>query len=289
MSPRIETITHHGQPALALNAQGATAIVTLFGGQLVSWRSAAGCEHLYCSPRAVFDGATAIRGGVPVCFPQFAARGSGTHHGFARLATWEVAETREIAGTALVALRLAPGLPGWPDDWPHRATVELSVLLDAARIDIELSVENTGDTPFDFAAALHTYLAVDALEEARLSGLRGCTYRDSTQADAAGQERADALMVEGEIDRIYRNVKGALMLEDGARVIGIHADHLPDAVVWNPGPERCAALADMPADGWRKMLCVEAGAILEPPRLAPGDEWWGRQSLVDLALAAKSV
>jgi glucose-6-phosphate 1-epimerase len=39
-------------------------------------------------------------------------------------------------------------------------------------------------------------------------------------------------------------------------------------------------MTDMPPDGWRHMLCVEAASADTPVRLAPGKEWYGRQSLV---------
>ena len=82
----------------------------------------------------------------------------------------------------------------------------------------------------------------------------------------------------GEIDRIYAQVRGDLLLRDGPRRLRIDAQDLPDTVLWNPGPDACAKLADMPADGWRHMLCVEGGRILEPITLAPGEDWTGRQS-----------
>ena len=51
-------------------------------------------------------------------------------------------------------------------------------------------------------------------------------------------------------------------------------------VVWNPWVDRCAQLADMPPDDWRQMLCVEAAAVDKPISVAPGEEWYGRQTLV---------
>ena len=51
-------------------------------------------------------------------------------------------------------------------------------------------------------------------------------------------------------------------------------------VVWNPGAEKTAQLKDMPADDWRKMLCVEAALVFEPALLPPGEEWSGMQTLV---------
>jgi glucose-6-phosphate 1-epimerase len=52
-----------------------------------------------------------------------------------------------------------------------------------------------------------------------------------------------------------------------------------ETVVWNPGAVLGAKLADMPADGFRHMLCVEAARIDEPVLLAPGAQWQGWQQL----------
>ncbi|MBV5344762.1 MAG: D-hexose-6-phosphate mutarotase, partial [Rhodoferax sp.] len=63
--------------------QGDSVLVSAQGAQVLSWQSA-GRERLYLSPQSVFDGHTPIRGGVPICFPQFNQRGALPKHGFAR-------------------------------------------------------------------------------------------------------------------------------------------------------------------------------------------------------------
>ena len=40
-----------------------------------------------------------------------------------------------------------------------------------------------------------------------------------------------------------------------------------------------AELADMPDDGWREMLCVEAASIDAPVTLQPGAQWGLKQTL----------
>ena len=68
-------------PAVTIRAtDGAQATVTLYGGHLVSWRGSDGRERLFCSRESALDGSRAIRGGVPVIFPQFGARGAGMRH-----------------------------------------------------------------------------------------------------------------------------------------------------------------------------------------------------------------
>jgi hypothetical protein len=69
---------------------GASAIVYLWGATLTSYRTATGVENIFVSPGALFDGKKAIRGGVPVVFPQFGQPSKAMpQHGFARCARAE--------------------------------------------------------------------------------------------------------------------------------------------------------------------------------------------------------
>ena len=50
-------------------------------------------------------------------------------------------------------------------------------------------------------------------------------------------------------------------------------------VVWNPGPVRAAALADLPDADWLQMLCVEAAQVFDPVSIPAGGQWVGWQRL----------
>jgi glucose-6-phosphate 1-epimerase len=52
-----------------------------------------------------------------------------------------------------------------------------------------------------------------------------------------------------------------------------------NTVVWNPAEALCVRLADMPDDGWRQMLCVEAAQVYAPITLPAGGRWAGWQRL----------
>lgn len=282
MPATIERIDFHGQPALRLaTAAGARAVVALQGAQVLSWAPPGGEERLYLSPQAVFDGRTPIRGGVPVCFPQFAGLGPLPAHGFARTLPWTVATERTGSDFALVGLTLSDS-EATRKSWPHAFHAELDILIEDSRLDLELEVENTGTQSFAFTAALHSYLAVREVEESRIEGLHGFHYRDRTAADRVGRDSGDVLVIEAETDRIYHDVDRPLLLREYDRSLGINADGFPDVVVWNPWVARCAALADLPDDGFRHMLCIEAAAARQPVSLPAGQRWWGRQTLVAL-------
>jgi glucose-6-phosphate 1-epimerase len=282
MPSDIELSRFHGLDAVELHApDGARATVLLHGGHVVSWIPAGANEQLYLSPKSGFAPGQAIRGGVPVIFPQFNARGPLQRHGFARNMLWQLVSAKQEAGDALAVLRLAD------DDatlaiWPHRFNLELRVSVRAGTLTLALSCENRGDSAFTFTGALHTYRRVGSLAATRLQGLAGMQYWDSV-ADTNQPQEDEWLAPAGDLDRVYYKVDRDLLLTEpsnsGERRLQIHQQGFGDAVVWNPGAEKCAALADMPPDGYLNMLCVEAAAIAEPINLASGERWTGVQKL----------
>jgi glucose-6-phosphate 1-epimerase len=275
---------HHGQPALLIRApDGAQATVLLHGAHVVSWVPAGGTEQLYLSPTADYSVGKAVRGGIPVIFPQFEKKGpdrSLPRHGFVRNRAWQLESQRQGTVHAQATFQLSDS-----DEtralWPHGFELELTVSVSGAQLELELYVRNSGSTAWPFSAALHTYLGVDELARVRLHGLQGLTYVDNLRNAEAVEEHPEKAFAD-EVDRIY-GMASSLLLTEGQRKLQIQSDNLPDAVVWNPGREKCAALGDMPEDGWQHMLCVEAARILQPKTLSPGEEWTGRQSLTLLA------
>lgn len=268
-----------GQPAVHLRApDGAQATVLLHGGQVVSWLPALGEEQLYLSPASAFGGTAAVRGGVPVIFPQFNQQGPLPKHGFARHRAWTLQEALVRGDHAFAVLRLDA------DDatraiWPQPFALEMTVSVDGPRLEMELAVINTGDHAIDFQAALHTYLRCADVRQAQLEGLMNVNYQDAV-LDQPRQQWVDVVTVAQELDRIYWDAPRTLLLREAGRKLHILSSGFEDTVVWNPGPDKCAALADMPDDDWLTMLCVEAAQIGNPVRLAPGEEWTGMQTLV---------
>jgi glucose-6-phosphate 1-epimerase len=277
----LRSLVFRGQPAILLGLpEGDACTVALHGAHLLSWTTADGMERLYLSPEALFDGRSAIRGGVPVCWPQFNQRGALPKHGFARNSAWR-AEAFDAAAPSELVLSLVD------DDasralWPHAFRATLRVTLAPGALRVALAVRNTDAAPWSFTAALHTYLRVGDIADARLEGLQGAPRWDAVRDDRL-VETAGALRFDAEFDSVYAAPAAPLRLlqPSGALAIAQSAS-CTETVVWNPGAELAAKLADLPDEGYRHMLCVEAARIDEAVLLPAGAEWQGWQQLTVL-------
>ena len=118
---------------------GDSVAVALQGAQVLSWRTADGAdgvERLYLSPCSAADGHSAIRGGIPVCFPQFNQRGPAPglpKHGFARNLPWQVAQQGD--GVLEMVLHSSEATHAW---WPESFEARLSVMLAPNRLRVRL-------------------------------------------------------------------------------------------------------------------------------------------------------
>lgn len=275
------------------NAAGDEASVSLHGAQLLEWAPAGAGPQLYRSPLARPAPGKSLRGGTPVCFPQFSDRGPLPRHGFVRNSHWErvaaptphaaVAEARFQVDSASAAVR-----------WEHAFCLVLAVRLGPGWLELQLQAANTGRTGYAFTGALHTYLAVADVGAARVRGLQGRMYQDNADGRRVRQDAQDALAFGEETDRVYLDAPRVLELQEvGAPQRRVVQQGFLDTVVWNPGPARAATLGDMPPQDWRRMLCIEAAAVGTPVHLEPGKTWRGLQRLelpglaqFDLAQAA---
>ena len=267
-------------PVVTLRSDdGATAEIHRHGAHVTSWRPAGEHEdRLYLSPRSDFGSSAAIRGGVPVIFPQFAAEGPLPRHGFARTSLWSLGcIAREADGAADAELVLRDS-----DEtravWNAAFKAVLAVTVVDRQLEIALRVENVGETTFSFTAALHTYLRVRDVAEAELVGLRGTPYRVSGDP-ALHTDGDERLRVPDYMDRVYVGAPRRLELRERDRALVIEAEGFPDVVVWNPGRERAASLTDLEPGDERRFVCVEAAVVQSPVTLGAGRRWSGTQSL----------
>jgi len=267
-----------GMPLVRLqHPSGTEAEVYLHGAHVTSWKAATGEELLFVSRESHFEEGKAIRGGIPVVFPQFGA-GTLPQHGFARTSAWEIAGSSvAYDGQIVVTLRLQD-TPATMAIWPHKFLAELTVALQKEGLEVSVSVRNQDVQPFCFQTALHTYFQVADITAAAVEGLKGAVFVDSLQNDAKETERRAELRFAHETDRVYVNAPDTLRIHDdeNGRVLTIRKEGMPDVVVWNPWVEKSQRMADFGDREYTGMLCVETGAIQAPVQLQPGERYKGR-------------
>lgn len=259
-----------------LARDGASVRFCAHGGHVLGWAPAGGQERLWLSRSTGCGPGTAVRGGVPVVWPQFAERGDGPRHGVVRDRAWEVLHAApDGAGAATVRLRLASD--GTTTPFPHAFTLELDVVATGPSLTVTLVAVNDGTEPFAFTAALHTYLRVSSTAAAAVHGLEGLT--------AQPNDGAEGVVVRGPLAAVGP-VDVAVALDHADRrvvvtdpVLGpltLTATGFGSRVVWNPGPGE--APGDVHDGGEAEFVCVEP-AQLEPVALPPGGRWTGSQTL----------
>ncbi|KAL5098140.1 hypothetical protein RYX36_002467 [Vicia faba] len=273
---------------LLRESRGSSAEVYLYGGHVTSWKNEHAEELLFLSSKAIFKPPKAIRGGIPICFPQFANHGPLESHGFARNRFWTIEDDPPPFPTnnlskAFVDLILKPSeedLKIWNHSFEYRLRVALG---PAGDLMLTSRIRNTNidGKPFSFTFAYHTYLSVSDISEVRVEGLETLDYLDNLQNKERFTEQGDALTFESEVDKIYLSTptKIAIIDHEKKRTFVLRKDGIPDAVVWNPWDKKAKAMADFGDDEYKHMLCVEAAAIEKSITLKPGEEWKGRLEL----------
>lgn len=230
------------------------------GAHVTHWQPRGGQPVLFMSPRSAFAPGRAIRGGIPVCFPWFATRADAPAlpaHGFARIREWRL--------QARTPRSLAFGLESDAETrrlWPHDFRLHLEVVV-GRMLELTLEVTNTSTSAFSFEAALHTYLAVGDVATIGITGLERAPYVDKTDGDARKHADDAPLRLAGEVDRIFPGSTSTCLVDDPVlqRRLRVAKRGSATTVIWNPGPARAAALADLGPEAWRTMVCVETANV----------------------------
>ncbi len=252
-------------PLLAISNHWCTAVLSLLGGQVLSFKPDDQAELLWLSPNAVLQKDSPIRGGIPVCLPWFGVNRADPgkpRHGFARTSRWSLDHASTNAhGVTVVQLGLrqfaerphalfAPAFAAWMDFSFGEA------------LRIGLRVRNCSAIAMPLSWALHSYHTVQDLAGLRIIGLGHSNYLDNTRQLQRCRQTSEALHVQGELDRVYLGV-GATQTILGSPEIRVSGDNAPTAIVWNPGASIAASLPDLGEGTHLQFICLERGAAFD--------------------------
>lgn len=267
-----------GFPFIKVDTDKASSLISLYGGQVLSYQPANEPHNLmFLSNAAYYQDGKGIKGGVPVCWPWFGPdpehRGRPAH-GFVRNRYWMLRHT-EVAGNG--DCRVTMGLTDTPETraiWPHAFDLSLEVTVGDS-LNLELITRNTDAQALSITQALHTYFCVGDIGKIVISGLEETDYIDKVD-NGLHKRQTGAITIAREVDRIYQNVAGELSIDDVAlaRRICILSGGSKTAVVWNPWKKIAAEMGDLEDDDYQRFVCVEtANAGLEVVEILPGGEY----------------
>ena len=276
METTYQPTTFNGLDAIEIKNGASTLIVTLFGAHVVSW-TIDGEEQLFLSSIAKFDRSKAIRGGIPVVFPQF---GTGmiegmAQHGFARNSEWIFEDDKFVLKHNEDTMR----------QWSHEFLAMLTVKPQDREVVIRFTVLNTGTEIFTFQSLLHTYFRVPHIASTDITGFKGLKYKDHLGDKKVRDNEGEVNTITEEVDREYQNYppgREIIISCDGKKRFGIKSKAKIDSydnpvkfdvVLWNAWIDKSAATADLDDDAFLKYVCVEPGTIAGQTKLEPGSSF----------------
>ncbi len=254
-----------GLPVINISNGSATALISVYGAQVLSYRPIEQSEDLlFLSQQSDYAEGKAIRGGIPVCWPWFGPDPKGLqrpNHGFVRNHFWQVVKTEAISDAETKIGLLFNESCKKENTWRQPFRLMLDIIIGAT-LRLTLTTFNTGDKAFSITQAFHSYFRIGDIKRVKILGLEGHDYFD--KLDHGAQKRqTGAVTVSRAVDRVYIEAVNDLFIEDPVfkRRIQIISPNTRTAVIWNPWAKTNQKMPDLAPLDYRKFICVEAGNV----------------------------
>jgi galactose mutarotase-like enzyme len=198
-------------------------------------------DLLYLDEATLLDPKKNVRGGIPVLFPspgkldgdrfeRGAVHGSMKQHGFARDLPWLVAETsdRDSAQATLVLVANDATRAVFP--WDFRLSITFSLV--AARLRLDVRVENGSSRAMPFAFGVHPYFQVANKARAQIA-TKATRAFDNVAKKVVAIDGFDLTAPELDLHLLdHEGTESALSFGDGSRVAIRCSTEMTRWVVW---------------------------------------------------------
>ncbi|AHG74801.1 glucose-6-phosphate 1-epimerase [Mannheimia varigena USDA-ARS-USMARC-1296] len=223
---------------LEVNHSKVKAKIAWQGAQLLSWQpSNVKQDVLWLSEIEPFKTGTAIRGGVPICYPWFGTAKEPAH-GTARIREWMLVENSASADNVRLVFAL-----------DNEAKIEM-ILGESC----ELYFTHLQAEPAQIA--LHTYFNVGDIEQIEVQGLPSTCEDKLTNSQT---EVPSPRKIRESVDCIYA-AQAVNFIQDFANQRTIRIGHInaSETVLWNPWQKTVGGMSET---GYKTMVCVETARI----------------------------
>lgn len=261
----VELVFKNGQgniPLVEISNSQASAIISLQGAHVLSWKPNKQADVIWLSEDAKFKVGKSVRGGIPICWPWFGAHESDNSfpaHGFARTVLWQVIETKNSSSDKTqITFKLSTNQLDEHSQkmWPQDTTLEYQLTISDT-LSLKLTTFNNSKEDIIIGQALHTYFNIENIADTTIYGLEGKTYLDKTD-NFNSKVQTGSIKISNEVDRVYLDTSDDITIDNKKRHIIIKKQGSYSTIVWNPWKEVADKMGDLGENGYQKMLCVES-------------------------------
>ncbi|MFB1478594.1 D-hexose-6-phosphate mutarotase [Mannheimia haemolytica] len=238
LSNALKLIKYNELDVLEVNHNKFKAKIALQGAQLLSWQPYnAEQDVLWLSEIEPFRIGSAIRGGIPICYPWFGSIKEPAH-GTARIQEWRLVE--HTCSDENVGLVFA---------LENKAKMEMML-----GETCELYFTHLDPEPAQLA--LHSYFNIGDIEKVEVQGLPTRCFDKLTDQEV---EVPSPRKISENVDCIYP-AQAVNFIQDFANQCTIKVEHInaTETVLWNPWHNTVSAMTET---AYQNMVCVETARI----------------------------
>jgi len=260
----------NGFEYIAIKNDAASAKIALQGAHIFSFKRN-GEELLWLSSKSAFENGTAIRGGIPICWPRFGNLDiSLPQHGFARIFLFELVSVSEESKILTIVQMKLKSSKESREIWDYIFELDIFFYISET-LKIEMKTTNRDTKEFLLTEAFHTYFNVSKITDVQIFGLENKRYIDTLIDKEVVQQRG-AIKIDKEVDRIYKESSSVIVLEDSDKKVRIEAYNSNSVIVWNPWIEKCAKMSGMQKEGYKKFVCIESANAMDDFKIVKPNE-----------------
>lgn len=259
---------------LKVDNQRATLLISLFGGHVLSYiNKKDNKERLWLSNKAIFDGKSPIRGGIPICWPWFSAHHqnpSYPSHGFARTQVFTLLSIEEITQNNKVSSTQLTLVPSKLNQFAYNFVEMKLIIIVSNTLSVNIISINNSKEDIFITQALHSYFKVDNIYQTLLKGVT--SDFDDKPSQTIGNKAPSPYSFDSEVDRIHQHEPAEFCQAQTIEIVSTNSESKKESlsvikikqsghdstVVWNPWIEKSKSMKDMEDEGFLSMLCIEA-------------------------------
>jgi len=260
-----EKSLENGFKYLEVTNDVASAKIALQGAHIFEYKCKDKEDILWLSESSSFEEGTAIRGGIPICWPRFGTLDKSLPaHGFSRTALFEFLSVVELNTKETRVTLLLKDTEKSRAIWD--VAFELEVIFTIGEtLTVEMKTTNRDTKEFMITQALHTYLNVSDIADVRIFGLEGKLYLDTLTDEKVSQN--EEIEIDAECDRVYQDVNSDIFLKDKKGSLSLKAEGSCSVVVWNPWIEKGSRMSGMKAEAYKEFVCIETANAFDDFRV----------------------